>query len=112
VNPPSNDNPGAGDEAVDLTQEQLETAVANPFPKLGNALRAQRSPTNGLLLLYPISPFSKKQTNSDQRLDLFDEPDGRPLVMGVALSFPRSNSPASVEYIIGKPSNIYADDDV
>jgi hypothetical protein len=111
VNPPSLANPESGDETVDLTSEQLATAVADPHPKLGNALRAQRDPNHGLLLVYPISPYSKKREGSTERLDLFDEPHGRPLVVGVALSFPTSDSPASVEYVIGKPSVRYSDDD-
>jgi hypothetical protein len=111
VNPPSQANPGAGDETIDLTEEELADAVVDPALKLGKAIRSRRLPGEGLLLLYPISPFSKARKDSEERLDLFDDPTGRPLVVGVALSFPKSNSPASVDYVVGKPSNTYTDDD-
>ncbi|MDZ7578428.1 MAG: Z1 domain-containing protein, partial [Candidatus Nanopelagicales bacterium] len=113
TNPPRQDNLAAGDEAADLTDAQLIRAARqlSDYPTPGHAIRAQRDKTSGLILLYPISPFSTPKKNSQDRLPLFDEPEGRPLVVGVALSFPYSSSPATVEYVVGRPSHAYADDD-
>lgn len=107
---------GAGDEAVDLTDAQLEAAaaVAGEYPTIGHAIRAHRPGTQGLLLLYPISPFSKaRPANRRNRVDLFEQPEGRPLVVGVAVSFPPSETGATVEYVAGRPSvhSIFSGDD-
>lgn len=104
-----------GDEALDLDLAQLhmvEQTLAY-FPTVGHALRWQRPPGQGLLLVYPISPLSKPGANARNRRNLFDEPEGRPTVIGVALSFPASNTGATVEYVAGKPSrhSIYTNDE-
>jgi len=99
---------GAADEAVDLTREQIAHATesADTFPQKGYALRAQRAKSNGLLMIYPISPFSKPGENAvgNRRKRLFDQPQGRPFVIGLALSFPPSTTGATVEYLAGKTS--------
>lgn len=99
---------GAADEAVDLTTEQIAraTATADTFPQMGYALRAQRPKSNGLLMIYPISPNSRPGENAvgNRRTTLFDEPVGRPYVIGLALSFPPSTTGATVEYLAGKQS--------
>ena len=64
-------------------------------------------------MIFPISPFSKaRAANVKNRVDLFDHPAGRPLVVGIALSFPPSETGATVEYVSGKPSihSIFAAD--
>lgn len=117
TSPVRRDDPAAGDEATDLTVEQLDSAalVVDSFPTVAHAVRWQRPRTNGLLMVFPISPYSKPRVaNSENRVRLFDNPDGRPLVVGIAISFPPSDTGATVEYVAGKPSNdsIYVDDDV
>lgn len=116
TSPARPDNLAAGDEAADLTTEQLEAAtlVARDFPTIGHAIRASRPPSQGLLMIFPISPFSKaRAANAKNRVDLFVEPVGRPLVVGVAVSFPPSDTGATVEYIAGRQSvhSIFATDD-
>jgi hypothetical protein len=117
TNPSRVDNLAAGDEATDLTLEELAAAalVVEDFPTVGHAVRWHRPRTNGLLMVFPISPYSKARiANVKNRVDLFDEPSGRPLVVGVAVSFPPSDTGATVEYVAGKPSihSIFAADDV
>lgn len=106
VSPPREDNLGAADEAADLTDEQINraTASAGTYPTRGHALRAQRPKTSGLLLIYPISPLSKPGNNQRNRVPLFETPNGRPDVIGIALSFPNSSTGATVEYLAGRPS--------
>jgi hypothetical protein len=113
TNPSRKDQVASGDEAVDLSDDQLaaaRTAIEDErFPTVGHALRWQRPRTHGLLLLYPISPYSKPGLNSNRngtltRVPLFEDPVGRPLVVGVALSFPPSKTGATVEYVAGRPS--------
>jgi hypothetical protein len=107
VSPAREDNLGAADESVDLTTDQIAaaTTTATTFPNRGHALRAQRPKTNGLLLVYPISPFSRPGINAvgDNRRPLFPSPQGRPFVVGIALSFPPSETGATVEYVAGRP---------
>ena len=96
--------PGTGDEEIGLTSEQLTVArataeEAGSFPR---ALRRQRSSRQGLLLLYPISPFSRPRAITQTRLPLFDNParDGM-TVVGIAIVFPASDSAATIEYVVG-----------
>jgi hypothetical protein len=99
-------NPWQGDEEFGLTVEQIERAreeVSNrAWPTLGHALRAERSPAEGLLMIFPVSRYSKATTKN--RVDLFDRPDRFPTLVGVAVAFPFSKSPATVEYLVG-PGN-------
>lgn len=106
VSPARENNLGAADESVDLTPEQIAQATkqASTFPTRGHALRWQRPRTNGLLLIYPISPASKAGPNAKNRDALFDDPVGRPGVIGIALSFPPSDTGATVEYIAARQS--------
>jgi Z1 domain len=116
TNPSRVDNLAAGDEAADLTLEQLAEAalVVHDFPSVGHAVRWHRPRTRGLLMVFPISPLSKaRAANVKNRVDLFDHPTGRPLVVGIAISFPHSDTGATVEYVAGRPSShsIFAADE-
>lgn len=108
VSPAREKNLGAADEAVDLTPAQIARATdeADLFPTRGHALRWNRPRTNGLLLIYPISPASQPGQNQkgDRRAPLFENPVGRPNVIGIALSFPPSDTGATVEYVAGRQS--------
>jgi hypothetical protein len=95
---------GTGDEEIGLTEEDLraareEAGRTGDFPR---ALRRRRDPREGLLLIYPISPYSKPRANSTNRERLFDDPakDGR-TVVGAALVFPASESAATITYVVG-----------
>ncbi|MBX9791400.1 MAG: Z1 domain-containing protein [Pirellulales bacterium] len=68
---------GSGDEEIGLTEQELRDAreEANQTGDFPSALRRRRNPAEGLLLLYPISPFSKPRANSTNRERLFDNPD-------------------------------------
>lgn len=98
------------DENHGLTAEQLQAGEeawdTGRYPDRAHAVRAQRSREEGLLLIYPISRYSQprrsKSSNKPQmRMALFDDPERGATVVGYALSFPYSQSPASVEYISG-----------
>lgn len=105
VNPATlSGTPGSGDEEIGLSNDQLAAArttvdEADSFPR---ALRRQRNPRHGLLLLYPISPNSQPRRGTQSRLPLFDDPvrDGV-TVVGLALVFPVSDSAATIEYVVG-----------
>jgi hypothetical protein len=104
VNPATLDAPPrSGDEEIGLTDEQLAAARASveragSFPR---ALRQQRNPRQGLLLLYPISPASRPREGTHSRLPLFDDPANVPTVVGIAIVFPASDSAATIEYVVG-----------
>ncbi len=99
---------GSGDEAVGLAPELLARAHALSQAARGegktkspnNAAREVRPATEGLLMLFPISRHSG--VNGDEgsnRRPLFDNPNdplARDLV-GLAISFPRSNQTQTVE---------------
>ena len=77
---------------------------ADSVPKT-EAVRQVLPPTNGLLMLYPISRRSKPRPNSKGRAPIYDDPDGpsaRDLI-GVALSFPYSPNDRPEEYVHGDP---------
>jgi len=94
------------DQEVGLSREQITAAAALPG-SAGPNLRAVRSPTEGLLLLYPISRLSGHGGASESaeegrvRVPIFDDPTQGVDVVGLALLFPRSDSAASVEYVTG-----------
>jgi hypothetical protein len=97
-----------GDEAVSLTRElqtQADELVAaaqaeGNTKSVNSAAREVRPATNGLLLLYPISRHSGNDAEpGGVRRPLFDDPSG-PLardLVGLAISFPRSEQPQVVE---------------
>ena len=104
-------SPGAGDEEVGLSDDQIRNARANvadgTYPTFGDALRAERDKTEGLLLIYPISKLSKPARESNSRTPLFDNPEGDGCtVIGVALAFPRSSSASTIEYITGSVGDL------
>jgi hypothetical protein len=95
-----------GDEEIGLTDEEILSARQEfgdrKYERIRDALLAQRSPEEGLLVLYPISRHSVPRATSDKRLPLFDNPDtDGETVIGVALGFPPSDSEATIEYVTG-----------
>lgn len=95
--------PGSGDEEVDLTLEQVAAARATTeagaeYPR---ELRRERPKTDGLLLIYPISPYSRPLRQNGNRMPLFEDPDGACTVVGIALVFPASDSAATIDYVVG-----------
>lgn len=104
VNPATRDAPGKGDEEIGLTDVQLAAARAD-IQESGDfrtELRSKRSPRQGLLLLYPISPYSRPRDGKQSRLPLFDDPDRDGVtVVGLAIVFPISESAATIEYAVG-----------
>ena len=88
----------AGDEAIGLTDTQLDAAkrlvADNDEKTLNRAARLSRDSASGLLLLYPISRFSGHDGTplGSAREPLFESPesgDARDLI-GLAVSFPRA----------------------
>lgn len=95
-------------EAWGLDSAQLKNAQAlidgGKVTKVGAAVRLSRSPSQGLLVIYPISPYSNPSDNRDNRAPLFSNPNSFPTVIGMALSFPTSTNDLSVDYVVGRPS--------
>lgn len=93
------------DELHGLADEQIREAeqehARGGFASRAHAYRAQRPPEEGLLLLYPISRYSGPRRGASGRLRLFDRPEDGTTVIGYAVSFPNSESPATVEYVAG-----------
>jgi hypothetical protein len=112
-----------GDELLGLTEEQILRAEqeVERVPKLGwgTALRYQRDPRKGALLIYPIDPKSKpNNSRSSDRSDLQEPsrfrreplfPNGVPdevpgALIGFAIVFPNSRSAATDnEHWVGSP---------
>ncbi len=66
------------------------------------AMREARPRTQGLLLLYPLSPDSRPSRRGN-RVPLFAEEQARPeVVMGYGLSLPVTGEDSAVEYIVGQ----------
>jgi len=89
---------GRGD-SVGVIVDPEDESVGLPTDKRGREARMERPPEEGLLLLYPISRWSGRDApGGSNRQRLFDDPDGpqaRDLV-GLAISFPRSNQQQQV----------------
>jgi hypothetical protein len=96
------------DELYGLKAEDVadakERAANREFPTTGKAYRSKRSPQEGLLLIYPISANSIPGRNAKNRIQLFDDGADRRTLLGYAVSFPFSTSPATVTYIQGPES--------
>jgi hypothetical protein len=98
-----------GDELYGLADEEIkdaeDRAARREFPTRGKAYRSKRSPQEGLLILYPISGNSRPSNNrAVNRIPLFDDSAERCTVLGYAVSFPFSSSPATVTYVQGPES--------
>ena len=93
------------DMELGLNRTQLEEANRRgqngEFRARQTALISVREPTNGLLLIYPVSRESRPEQGSTARRPLFDAPEKACTVIGVALVLPLSNSNATVEYMVG-----------
>jgi hypothetical protein len=97
-----------GDEAVGLTREQREQVERQSRDNgigINPTARDVRDPSEGLLLIYPISRHSGQElAPGAARRRLFDDPHD-PLardVVGIALSFPRSTNAQRVRgYSVG-----------
>ena len=92
----------SGDEEMGLSHSQIDAARKlkgeNTRLSYSHLLREQRSKEEGLLLLYPVSPYSRP---SGKGRPIFEHPDGKPTVLGIAISFPASESAATIEYVVG-----------
>jgi hypothetical protein len=108
VNPIS--RAGRGDEDIDLDDEQVAAARAQAasgqlsYPV---ALRQQRSPRHGLLVVYPISRYSGPVNGTDGQEEAGKQPLFRDAerdgvtVIGIAASFPASNTADKRSYVVG-----------
>lgn len=97
-----------GDELYGLTPADVadaeKRALQREFPTRGRAYRSKRSPEEGLLILYPVSASSAPRQGAANRIRLFPEGAAGCTVIGYALSFPFSTSPATVTYVQGPES--------
>ena len=110
TNPARSEGPiRQGDEEIGLSKEQILAARVQfdvgEYEGIRDALLAQRDPDEGLLVLYPISRFSRAEKSAVKRLDLFDDPTAGQSVIGVALAFPPSESAATIEYVMAGSAN-------
>jgi hypothetical protein len=92
------------DELVDLDKAQRGKALSDtiaswenakepkkkdsPTTASGPALRAIRSKSNGLLILYPLDPVTADIKNQDKA------------IIGMAMSFPKSDTAREISYIV------------
>lgn len=100
------------DEELGLTPAQVGEAMQSftdgDYPSAAVALRAQRDPAEGLLVLYPISPASEPRVNSTERIRLYPDPESHPTLVAYSVTFPFSDSAAAVDYV---QAPIYPDGD-
>jgi hypothetical protein len=88
----------APDESIGIDRERLADADG----ATGAAFRRLRPATEGLLLVYPISRNSGHGTKiPESREPIFVDPAQGEDVIGIAISFPHSESEATVEYLVG-----------
>jgi hypothetical protein len=88
----------ADDEAIGIGADRLRAARG----QAGADFRALRPASEGLLLIYPISRRSGHDVRlAGTREPIFPDPEQGEDVIGVALSFPHSQSDATIEYLVG-----------
>jgi hypothetical protein len=103
---------GRGDEDIDLPAEARQRAAKAAQGQSGLyplALRTERSPQRGLLLIYPISRNSGPVPSKNEapptevnKQNLFEHPAQGVTVIGLAISLPDSTSEvATGEYVVG-----------
>jgi len=91
-----------GDETIGLSNDYIEKIKKYTDEGMAEnkAAREVRSPEEGLILLYPISKYSKPTSvKVISRQPLYENPKN-PLardLIGIAISFPKSNHPQPVE---------------
>ncbi len=92
-----------GEETIGLTDGQIEEARRsfsdNLYQSYGTALRRQRSPSQGLLCIFPISAHSSPSEKSRTRRRL--KPAGGVPVIGLAVVLPFSTTASSNDYVGG-----------
>lgn len=96
---------------TDLQRAQAEQDWKDRiYPTRAHAFRAQRTQKEGLFLIYPISRYSRprdvKSSRVQRRQALFADPERGVTVIGYALSFPYSDSAATVEYVAGPAGSL------
>lgn len=95
------------DEMMGLSEEEIEKVKEYSKEEgvsMNKAAREIRSPSEGLILLYPISKYSKPDNEGGIRRPLYSNPES-PMaknIIGVAISFPYSNQILPNErYVVG-----------
>ncbi len=97
------------DEAIGLSAEEIERVrTESDSKKIGAnpAARQVRAPSEGLLLIYPISKYSGSElAESGSRQPLYENPEDHQAcdIIGIAISFPASKQAQSIrgEYVVG-----------
>lgn len=92
-------------DSLGVITDPEDEAIGLETDSRGKDARKTRTPDSGLLLLYPISRYSGAGLSDEgARRPLYDDPDAdsaRDLI-GLALSFPPSKQPQTVEaYMVG-----------
>lgn len=101
ITSPDDETTGFNAEQMSRTRQlrQAEDIGLNP------AARRIRDPAEGLLLIYPISRFSRPDSESARgRRAVYEDPGDASArdIVGVAISFPRSPSAQPVtDYLVG-----------
>ncbi|HEX8083350.1 MAG TPA: Z1 domain-containing protein [Solirubrobacteraceae bacterium] len=90
-----------------LSEEQRERARTDTGA-LGKRLREVRDPSEGLLLIYPISRLSgwegDRNVARNERQPIYADPTRAARmadIIGIAVAMPPSNTAATVEYVVG-----------
>jgi len=91
-----------------LSREQLELARIEGGGASARRLREVRDPSEGLMLIYPVSRLSGWRGDANvargDRQPIHSEPplaDGAADIIGIAVSMPPSSTAATVEYVVG-----------
>jgi len=91
-----------------LSDEQRERARTESGAPSGKLLREVRDPSEGLLLIYPISRFSgwdgDENVARNDRQPVHSDPTTAEEaldIVGIALAMPPSSTAATVEYVVG-----------
>lgn len=95
------------DELLGLSEADIQAAQDDArdgkYTSRAEAYRTYRDPSEGLLVIYPISAASEEGANAKNRIRLFSEPEKAASLIAYAVSFPFSRTNATVEYVSAPP---------
>ena len=103
ITDPADENIGLSENQIEVARQQLEGHGG--LVKDSAIKRLARSPDEGLLVLYPISKYSKPDSKKKNRAPIYEDPDNELAhdLIGFSIPFPLSPKSTSEKYVHAIP---------
>jgi hypothetical protein len=107
---PATRNKNSGDELIGISEELIEAARKESeleenlsFPV---ALRSKRNRNQGLLTVYPISPYSEKSSTRSLGSQVFEKKEDACTIIGLSIVFPFTHNEVVSPFYVGKLGSV------